>query len=217
MRGTFALALAAVSSLVSAQMLIGKIEENLDMDQSLNIVDMPQQNEATSGPSDDDDDIITINLSSVNREFKSTLEQTGIPLKAGGQIRFQVRGNPTTGYQWQELCCNSHGAFSVEKSFKRDPAPEGYTGVGGTYYFTITANKPSEGEDSIFSHSIFEDVSNIRKAAAWEYFHLNRAEYLAQCQFPNCAKTYFVKNGMRELTNHLRTRHNIDLRKNYKN
>ena len=84
MRGTFALALAAVSSLVSAQMLIGKIEENLDMDQSLNIVDMPLQNEATTGPSDDDDDIITINLSSVNREFKSTLEQNGIPLKAGG-------------------------------------------------------------------------------------------------------------------------------------
>jgi len=80
-----------------------------------------------------------------------------------------------------------------------------------------TGEDSKEGEDSIFNPSIFEDVSNIRKAAAWEYFHLNRAEYLAQCQFPNCAKTYFVKNGMRELTNHLRTRHNIDLRKNYKN
>ena len=69
----------------------------------------------------------------------------------------------------------------------------------------------SEQED-YFRSFIFEDVSSVRKAPAWEYFHLNRAEKLAKCQFPECAKTFSIKNGMTTLLKHLKGRHNIDLK-----
>ena len=69
-------------------------------------------------------------------------------------------------------------------------------------------------EDSKFISYNFEDVSYCRKAPAWEYFHLDRAEHLAQCQFPSCAKIISTKNGMTALLIHLRARHNIDLKKN---
>ena len=97
MRSAFAFALAAVCSLATAEMLLEKSLENVEMDSRINIVDEPQKKQETAGPSKEDD-IITINLDSVSNEFQSTLEQTGIPLKAGGQIRFSVGGNPTTGF-----------------------------------------------------------------------------------------------------------------------
>ena len=33
--------------------------------------------------------------------------------------------------------------FDVQETFVFDDAPEGYTGVGGTYYFTLTAGEES--------------------------------------------------------------------------
>jgi len=88
-------------------------------------------------------------------------------------------------------------------------------------YYDEDANMDNTGEDSKeqediqFNSLIFEDVSHIRMAPVWAYFHLNQAEQIARCQFPECAKTYFVKNGMKLLTNHLRARHDIDVKKNY--
>ena len=74
----------------------------------------------------------------------------------------------------------------------------------------------SEHEEIKISSFIFEDVSSIRKAPAWEYFHLNQAQNVAQCQLPECAKTYYVRNGMTALFKHLRGMHNIDLKNDKK-
>jgi len=93
-------------------------------------------------------------------------------------------------------------------------------------YYDEDANMDNTGEDSKeqdgfsndskFSSLVFEDVSNIRKAAVWQYFHLDRIEHLAKCQFPDCGKLIITKNGMAALLTHLRARHNIDLKKNYR-
>ena len=67
------------------------------------------------------------------------LEESGMPLPKGNQIRFKVRGNPTTGYEWVVNEAAANGLFTVERKYVRDEAPERYVGVGGTYYFTLTA------------------------------------------------------------------------------
>jgi len=80
-------------------------------------------------------------------------------------------------------------------------------------YYDEDANMDNTGEDSKdFSSLFFEDVSNKRKAPVWEYFHLNQAGKIAQCQFPQCEKTFSIRNGMTTLLKHLRGRHNIDLK-----
>ena len=71
---------------------------------------------------------------------------------------------------------------------------------------------PLEFEERNFSSLVFEDVSAIRRAAAWQYFHYNRPESLAQCQIPGCPKIISCKNGMTALTIHLRGKHGIDLK-----
>ena len=64
------------------------------------------------------------------------------------------------------------------------------------------------------SSLIFEDVSHEKQSNAWKYFHLNRAEFLAKCQIPGCAKLFGTKNGTSPLLIHLRRTHDIDLRTN---
>ena len=70
----------------------------------------------------------------------------------------------------------------------------------------------SEQEDIQLNSLLFEDVSSIRKAPVWEYFHLNQAEKIARCQFPDCGKIYYIKNGMKGLLLHLKAKHDIDLK-----
>ena len=62
-------------------------------------------------------------------------------MEAGDQLRFQVAGNPTTGYEWVLNEDSDNGLFDVERKYVADDAPPHYTGVGGTYYFTITAGE----------------------------------------------------------------------------
>ena len=77
---------------------------------------------------------------------------------------------------------------------------------------TGSRKDPLDFEDRNFSSLIFEDVSATRRAAAWQYFHYNRTESLAQCQIPDCPKIISCKNGMTALTIHLRGKHGIDLK-----
>ena len=75
-----------------------------------------------------------------------------------------------------------------------------------------SSKDPLDFEGRNFSSLVFEDVSAIRRAAAWQYFHYNRPESLAQCQIPGCPKIISCKNGMTALTIHLRGKHGIDLK-----
>ena len=76
----------------------------------------------------------------------------GFTIPENETITFKVSGNPTTGYEWNHL---EDEAFDVERDYYQDevkPWQRGYTGIGGTYYFTLSANEGAEqGDKGVFS------------------------------------------------------------------
>ena len=85
------------------------------------------------------DGIFTIDLESMNKIGLAVLTKAGVPIEVGASLRFQVRGNPTTGFEWIVNDEAALGLFTIENLYVPDPAPAGWTGVGGVYYFTIKA------------------------------------------------------------------------------
>ena len=118
-------------------------------------------NDAASDIAAETDTTPIIDLSELEYSNLSQLQQSGFPMKVGDSKQFSIRGNPTTGYTW-----NLHeddvadGAISVEKSYRVDDAPEGWTGVPGTYYFTVTANAAGEGNLDIWHGRVWESEAN---------------------------------------------------------
>ena len=76
----------------------------------------------------------------------------GIELEQGQAVRFSVSGNPTTGYSWNLNEAADHDdVFSVSMSYETDVPPEGgefWTGIGGTYYWTVEAG--DEAGEGVF-------------------------------------------------------------------
>ncbi|HJJ48873.1 MAG TPA: protease inhibitor I42 family protein [Methanocorpusculum sp.] len=58
----------------------------------------------------------------------------------GEKVTVSVKGNPTTGYQW--FAQPTDGLKISEPEYKPDEAAEGMVGVGGTYTWTITSDRP---------------------------------------------------------------------------
>ena len=54
-------------------------------------------------------------------------------------MRFEISGNPSTGYKWMLDEDAMNGAFTVTQTFKYDSAPPGYMGVGGKFIFEVKA------------------------------------------------------------------------------
>ena len=107
------------------------------------------------------DSNLTIDLSRLDESNMSQLSQTGVPMKAGDSLTFSVRGNPTTGYTWNVREEAANGLFSVEESYKVDEADPSFTGVPGTYYFTLTAgNAAGSGDFSIWNGRTWEGEQN---------------------------------------------------------
>ena len=54
-----------------------------------------------------------------------------------------MRGNPTTGYMWEASEEKANGAFEIERTYIMDTVQgedtEFWAGIGGTYYFTLSA------------------------------------------------------------------------------
>ena len=107
------------------------------------------------------DSTLTIDLSRLDEANMSQLSQTGVPMQVGDSLTFSVRGNPTTGYTWNVRDEAANGVFSVEKTYKVDEADPSYTGVPGTYYFTLTAgNAAGSGDFSIWHGRTWESEQN---------------------------------------------------------
>ena len=86
-------------------------------------------------------------------------------------MRFSVRGNPTTGYMWEVNEEATKGAFTVERDYIKDPIGEGEessTGVGGTFFFTLTAG------DSVPDEDVFFQIGYMRN---WETENVDDAEW----------------------------------------
>jgi len=70
------------------------------------------------------------------------LENFGLALTVGDVYELRIHENPSTGYSWN-LSTESESSFagiiSVDKTYVRDAAPEGYVGVGGQAVYKITA------------------------------------------------------------------------------
>ena len=62
-------------------------------------------------------DALRINLDTIGKTYKTELEQKGLLVKSGDSIFFQVRGNPTTGYEWHVDEEVTNGAFTVKKKY----------------------------------------------------------------------------------------------------
>ena len=68
----------------------------------------------------------------------------GFTIKEDETITFKVSGNPTTGYEWYYMEDANGEAFDVESDYIQDeikPWQRGYSGIGGTYYFTLSASE----------------------------------------------------------------------------
>ena len=85
----------------------------------------------------------------------------GFTIPENETITFKVSGNPTTGYEWHYVETENGAAFDVVEDYIMDPVPEGhedYTGIGGTYYFTLSASQEAEkGNSSWFTISESRD------------------------------------------------------------
>ena len=68
----------------------------------------------------------------------------GHPAYSGEYVEISIRGNPTTGYHW--VAAENPGLIVSEPVYIPDEAPEGMVGVGGTYHWYVTSDKPGEHE-----------------------------------------------------------------------
>mmetsp|Transcript_16128 Transcript_16128/g.21852 ORF Transcript_16128/g.21852 Transcript_16128/m.21852 type:complete len:90 (-) Transcript_16128:102-371(-) len=76
-------------------------------------------------------------------------------------MRFEIGGNPTTGYQWYVNLPSANSAFDVVKSYRAADNPEGYMGVGGTYFFDVTAgDNAGSGHFEIDYYRPWESVNS---------------------------------------------------------
>ena len=62
----------------------------------------------------------------------------------GEYIEISIRGNATTGYKW--VAAENPGLIVSEPVYIPDEAPEGMVGVGGTYHWYVTSDKPGDYE-----------------------------------------------------------------------
>ena len=68
----------------------------------------------------------------------------GHPPYPGEYVDISIRGNATTGYKW--VAAENPGLIVSEPVYIPDEAPEGMVGVGGTYHWYVTSDKPGEYE-----------------------------------------------------------------------
>ena len=66
------------------------------------------------------------------------------PTYPGEYYEIAIRGNATTGYHW--VAAENPGLIVSEPVYIPDEAPEGMVGVGGTYHWYVTSDKPGEYE-----------------------------------------------------------------------
>ena len=117
-------------------------------------------------PTPVDDGILTIDLQKLNSLRLAVMTSVGLPVEQGASVRFAVACNPSTGYTWNVVKESSNGFFTVTNTFIQDYAPDGWTGVGGTCYFTVEAGSaPGDG--------IFE----ISHGRAWDSAEENISTY----------------------------------------
>ena len=62
----------------------------------------------------------------------------------GEYADISIRGNPTTGYHW--VAAENPGLIVSEPVYIPDENPDGLDGVGGTYHWYVTSDKPGEYE-----------------------------------------------------------------------
>ncbi|HJJ44702.1 MAG: protease inhibitor I42 family protein [Methanocorpusculum sp.] len=66
------------------------------------------------------------------------------PPLPGEYVEISIRGNATTGYKW--VSAENKDLIISDSIYIPDEAPEGMVGVGGTYHWYVTADKPGEYE-----------------------------------------------------------------------
>ena len=119
---------------------------------------------ASQLPTDQDDNLITtIFLDEYNQLQLAVLIAAGFFVERDDSLRLALIGNPTTGYEWSVNEDNTNGAFTVTKEYVQDEVPEGFTGVGGMYYFTIEAGSEI-GDGSIgLTYSRADDLNATKQ------------------------------------------------------
>ena len=82
----------------------------------------------------------------------------GFFIEKDNSLRLALKGNPSTGYEWDFDQEPADGAFTVTTEYVQDEEPgDGVMpGSGGMYYFTIKAG--SEAADGTISLTYFRPV-----------------------------------------------------------
>ncbi len=78
-------------------------------------------------------------------KLDSSASGSTVSMSVGDSVKVELDGNPTTGYQWLEAKSDEAGdLYDLSIIYKSDANPTGMSGVGGTYFITITALAPGE-------------------------------------------------------------------------
>ncbi|MDL2260787.1 protease inhibitor I42 family protein [Methanimicrococcus sp. OttesenSCG-928-J09] len=81
--------------------------------------------------------------------------------KVGEVVEIKTRGNPTTGYSWSAMNSGDDNIKVLDSKYIEDEHEEGMTGVGGTYVWYVTAEKPGSFQfDGAYSRNL-EDEPEI--------------------------------------------------------
>ena len=78
------------------------------------------------------------------------------------QASISIDGNPTTGYAWTCHISPSGIVKELPTTYKSDPAPQGMTGVGGTYTFNFEAQSKGEADITFNYERSWEDKPPLR-------------------------------------------------------
>ena len=81
--------------------------------------------------------VLTVNLDSFDKKALASLQSKGLEIDVDDYLRFSVKGNPTTGFMWENIEDAANGLFEVCGDYEMDANLDYYTGVGGTFYFTL--------------------------------------------------------------------------------
>ena len=105
-----------------------------------------------------EEQILTLFLDELPSNNQESLQKNGVSLYPGQSFRFAVEGNASTGYTWNYVESAENSAlYSLETMYIMHDQPTNYTGVGGKFYFTLTAgDQLGEGNFEIWHGHAWE-------------------------------------------------------------
>ena len=116
---------------------------------------------------------MTIDLDELDPLVYSIFNEHGLMIPPGESLRFTATGNPTTGFDWylrEDLLGDNIVVASDYYEDAREDGMEDWTGIGGTYYWTLSAAEGANtGDQGTFRIEYYRDWEPDLVDIAYEF------------------------------------------------